>query len=113
MLDEAWRVLRPDGLCFARFATTLGMEGLRDGWQRLPDGSDRLLLSPGFVHAWERERDVNPLDPFGVTVTDATVSWEVRSSPTEVSPSTVDSSVITVLPERNATFGSTESKFSS
>ena len=68
MLDELHRVLKPGGLCFARFATTLGMDGLAPGWQTLPDGSQRFLLDPGTLHAWAEERRVQLLDPFKTTV---------------------------------------------
>lgn len=68
MLDELHRVLKPGGLCFARFATTLGMDGLAPGWQTLPDGSQRFLLDPGALHAWAHERRIQLVEPFKTTV---------------------------------------------
>jgi SAM-dependent methyltransferase len=51
MLDEMWRVLRPDGLFFARLASTIGLDGRcrplgppGGRWFLLPDGSERFLV---------------------------------------------------------------------
>jgi SAM-dependent methyltransferase len=47
MVDEAWRVLAPGGLFFARLATSIGIERLLAtpmGRVRLPDGSDRFVV---------------------------------------------------------------------
>jgi tellurite methyltransferase len=46
-VDEAWRVLAPGGLFFARLATSIGIERLLAtpmGRVRLPDGSDRFVV---------------------------------------------------------------------
>jgi tellurite methyltransferase len=85
MIDEMWRVLRPGGLFFARFTTTLGMEGktqpMERGWHVLPDGSERYLVDPADLHVWEQQRGVQPLDPFKTTVVEnkrsmATWVWQ-------------------------------------
>ena len=72
MLEEMSRVLRPGGLFFARFATTLGMAGqtdpLANGWHALPDGSERYLVRPEVIHAWAAERRISLLDPFKTTL---------------------------------------------
>jgi tellurite methyltransferase len=47
MVDEMWRVLAPNGLLFARLATSIGLEehlAARTGRVRLPDGSDRFVV---------------------------------------------------------------------
>lgn len=47
MLEEMWRVLAPDGLFFARLATSIGLErhlAATTGRMRLPDGSERFLV---------------------------------------------------------------------
>ncbi|MHC4953064.1 MAG: class I SAM-dependent methyltransferase [Planctomycetota bacterium] len=87
MLDEMARVLRPGGLFFARFATTLGMEQqarpLARGWFALPDGSERYLVRPDAIHGWAAERGVSLLDPFKTTLVEnqrsmATWVWRER-----------------------------------
>ena len=48
MMDEMWRVLSPGGLFFARLASSIGIEALvaqSIGRVRLPDGSDRFVVS--------------------------------------------------------------------
>jgi len=48
MVQEMWRVLAPRGLFFARLASSIGMETLlpaASGRMRLPDGSDRFVVS--------------------------------------------------------------------
>jgi SAM-dependent methyltransferase len=47
MLDEMWRVLAPDGLFFARLATSIGLERQLEaptGRMSLPDGSQRFVV---------------------------------------------------------------------
>ena len=48
MVQEMWRVLAPQGLFFARLASSIGIETLQpaaSGRMRLPDGSDRFVVS--------------------------------------------------------------------
>jgi len=49
MVEEMWRVLAPGGLMWSRLASDIGIEGrieaLGEGRYRLPDGSDRFLVS--------------------------------------------------------------------
>ena len=53
MLHELWRVLRPGGLFFARLASVIGLERPitiePSGRARLPDGSDRFVVSESFL----------------------------------------------------------------
>ncbi len=48
MLGEMWRVLKPEGLFFARLASSIGIENLIEpgasGRYTLPDGSERFLV---------------------------------------------------------------------
>lgn len=48
MLSEMWRVLKPDGIFFARLASSIGIEKeiehLEGRRYHLPDGSDRFLV---------------------------------------------------------------------
>ena len=48
MVREAWRVLAPDGLFFARLATSIGIESRLSttvGRVVLPDGSSRYVVN--------------------------------------------------------------------
>jgi ubiquinone/menaquinone biosynthesis C-methylase UbiE len=48
MLNEMWRVLAPGGLFFARLASSIGLERqlpAAAGRMRLPDGSDRFVVT--------------------------------------------------------------------
>ncbi len=48
MVHEMWRVLAPEGLFFARLASSIGIEPLlpaASGRMRLPDGSERFVVS--------------------------------------------------------------------
>ncbi|CAN5832707.1 hypothetical protein BH20ACI4_BH20ACI4_28970 [soil metagenome] len=53
MLVEMWRVLKPNGILFARLASSIGIEHLiiptANGRYNLPDGSERFLVSEDFL----------------------------------------------------------------
>lgn len=54
MLEEMWRVLKSDGLFFARLASKIGIENLIEpigegGRYLLPDGSERFLVDEEFL----------------------------------------------------------------
>ena len=70
MVGELWRVLRPGGLLFARLASSIGIETLltqTTGRVRLPDGSDRYVVSEGMLLAWTERLDARLLDPIKTT----------------------------------------------
>jgi len=56
MLEEMWRVLAPDGLFFARLASTIGLEplvGAAGGRRvRLPDGTERFVVDEAMLVDW-------------------------------------------------------------
>lgn len=55
MVEEMWRVLAPGGLFFARLASSIGFEHLLErpsGRMRLPDGSDRFVVSEQMLTEW-------------------------------------------------------------
>jgi tellurite methyltransferase len=72
MLRQAWRVLRPGGLFFARLASTIGSEGrvtpIGTGRYRLPDGSDRFLIDAAAIEDWTRRLGGTLLDPIKTTI---------------------------------------------
>lgn len=70
---EMWRVLAPEGLFFARLASTIGVEARveplgRDRWYRLPDGSDRFLVDEPYLVAIAEALGAHQLDPLKTTV---------------------------------------------
>jgi tellurite methyltransferase len=71
MLRELWRVLAPDGLFFARLASSTGLEArirpLGDGRARLPDGSERFLVDEPTLLAWTEALGAELMDPVKTT----------------------------------------------
>lgn len=74
MVDEMWRVLKPDGMFFARLASTIGIvseirliEGRR---YRLPDGSDRFLVDAPMLKAVTESLGGHLIEPLKTTVVD-------------------------------------------
>ena len=70
MLREQWRVLRPGGLLFARLASSTGLERVLPrltGRVRLPDGSDRYVVSEEVLLTWTEALDGELLDPIKAT----------------------------------------------
>jgi tellurite methyltransferase len=72
MLRQAWRVLKPGGLFFARLASTIGIADdvrpIGDGRYRLPDGSDRYLVDAEGIEAWTARLGGRLIDPIKTTV---------------------------------------------
>lgn len=70
MMDELWRVLAPDGVFFARLASSIGLEDriqAARGRVRLPDGSDRFVVDESMLLEWTRRLDARLLDPIKTT----------------------------------------------
>jgi SAM-dependent methyltransferase len=71
MLREMWRVLAPDGLFFARLASSTGLEArirpLGGGRALLPDGSERFLVDEGTLLGWTDALGAELLDPVKTT----------------------------------------------
>jgi tellurite methyltransferase len=85
MVDEMWRVLKPDGIFFARLASTIGMENqlrLIEGKRyRLPDGSDRFLVDEGMLHRVTAALGGEFIEPIKTTVVEnmrAMTTWVAR-----------------------------------
>jgi tellurite methyltransferase len=72
MLRQAWRVLKPGGLFFARLASTIGIaddvRAIGDGRYRLPDGSDRYLVDAEGIEGWTARLNGRLIDPIKTTV---------------------------------------------
>jgi tellurite methyltransferase len=70
MLEEMWRVLTPDGLFFARLASTIGLEGLAGAAGhrvRLPDGTERFVVDEAMLQEWTRRLGGEWLEPIKTT----------------------------------------------
>jgi SAM-dependent methyltransferase len=82
MLDGMWRVLRPGGFFFARLASSITLEErvipIGDGRYRLPDGSDRYLVSEALLESLAEElggRLAEPLKTTNVQDQRAMTTW--------------------------------------
>jgi tellurite methyltransferase len=70
MITEMWRVLAPNGLFFARLASTIGLDGFAGvaGQRvRLPDGSDRFLVDEAMLLDWTARLGGRLADPIKTT----------------------------------------------
>lgn len=71
MLNEMWRVLKPEGILFARLASSIGIEGLvrPTGGRRfyLPDGSERFLVDEALLKASTTRLGARQIEPLKTT----------------------------------------------
>jgi tellurite methyltransferase len=70
MVQEMWRVLAPGGLFFARLASSIGIDhllGASSGRLRLPDGSDRFVVSEQMLLHWNARLSARSLEPLKTT----------------------------------------------
>lgn len=71
MIEEMWRVLAPDGLFFARLASTIGLErlvGAAGRRVRLPDGTERFVVDEAILRDWTERVGGEWLDPIKTTI---------------------------------------------
>ena len=71
MAAAMWRALKPGGMLFCRLASSIGLDGARplgSNRFRLPDGSERYLVSAERLLAKTRELGGTLLDPLKTTV---------------------------------------------
>jgi SAM-dependent methyltransferase len=70
MVEEMWRVLAPGGLFFARLASSIGLEHLLErpsGRLRLPDGTERFVVSEAMLVEWTRRHRGVAVEPLKTT----------------------------------------------
>jgi len=86
MLAGVWRVLAPGGLLFCRTASSTGIEGrvvpVGEGRYRLPDGSERFLVSEAYLTALTKAHGGTLLDPIKSTIVQdmrCMSTWAVRA----------------------------------
>lgn len=85
MLHGSWRLLAAGGLFFCRLASTIGVETrvreIGDGRYRLPDGSDRYLVTEERLMALTAQLGGVLLDPIKTTIVQdqrAMTTWVMR-----------------------------------
>ena len=71
MLNEMWRTLKPNGILFARLASSIGIEYLitptQNGRYKIPDGSERFLVNEEVLIAKTEELNGTLLEPIKTT----------------------------------------------
>ncbi len=71
MLLEMWRILKPNGIFFARLASSIGIENLivptENGRYKLPDGSERFLVDEEFLITATENLNGTLLEPIKTT----------------------------------------------
>jgi SAM-dependent methyltransferase len=70
LMHEMWRVLRPDGLLFARMASNIGLEhqvGPARRRVRIPDGSVRFLVDELMLREWTQRLGARMIDSIKTT----------------------------------------------
>ncbi len=70
LMVEMWRVLRRDGLFFARLASNIGLEaevGLARRRVRIPDGTVRFLVDEPMLREWTDRLGGRMIDPIKTT----------------------------------------------
>ena len=70
MIHEMWRVLAPNGVFFARLASTIGPEqfvGPAGRRVRLPDGTERFVVDEAMLRDWTGQVGGEWLDPIKTT----------------------------------------------
>ena len=85
MVNEMWRVLKPDGIFFARLGSTIGMENqvrlIQGRRYSLPDGSDRFLVDEEMLHEVTVALDGEFIEPIKTTVVEnlrAMTTWVIK-----------------------------------
>jgi tellurite methyltransferase len=87
MLRETWRVLKPGGLLFCRFASSIGMERqIKPLGQRrflLPDGSERYLVDEPLLRSLAEDLGGQLADPLKTTIVQdqrCMTTWVLRKN---------------------------------
>lgn len=88
MLEEMWRVLKSNGLFFARLASNIGIENLvepigESGRYLLPDGSERFLVDEEFLISRTdqlRGRWLEPIKTTNVQNLRSMTTWVLRKA---------------------------------
>jgi tellurite methyltransferase len=71
MMTEMWRVLAPGGFFLARLASSIGLEHVlpsTSGWMRLPDRSERFVVSEQMLLDLARRVGATQVEPLKTTI---------------------------------------------
>lgn len=87
IVQELWRVLKPGGMLFARFSTTIGLESklqqIEDRFYRMPHGPLWFLTDEELIVALERELGMARLEPLKTVLVEqerTMTTWVVRKA---------------------------------
>ena len=90
MLEEMWRVLKPNGLLFIRLASSIGIEDkikpLGNRRYDLPDGSERFLVDEGLLVDLTKNlggKLIEPIKTTNVQNLRCMTTWVIRKENTE------------------------------
>ena len=90
MLEEMWRVLKPNGLLFIRLASSIGIEDkikpLGNRRYDLPDGSERFLVDEGLLVGLTKNlggKLIEPIKTTNVQNLRCMTTWVIRKENTE------------------------------
>ena len=85
MVSELWRVLKPGGILFCRFSTTIGLEGklqhLEDRFYRMAHGPIWFLVDDALLVGLEKQLGAERLDPLKNTMVEqdrSMTTWVLR-----------------------------------
>jgi tellurite methyltransferase len=85
MVNEMWRLLKPDGMLWARLASTIGIadhvRSIAGRWSLLPDGSERYLVDEKLLMELTTTLGGRLLDPVKTTIVSgqrSMTTWVVR-----------------------------------
>lgn len=87
MVNEAWRVLTPGGIFFARLASNIGIQDkvqhLGNGRFLLPDGTERYLVDQRMLLKTTRDLEAELIEPIKTTLVQdlrSMTTWVMRKS---------------------------------
>ncbi|MCC9135224.1 class I SAM-dependent methyltransferase [Pontibacter silvestris] len=85
MVTELWRVLKPDGMLFCRFSTTIGLEGklhhLQDRFYQMPHGKTWFLADKKILQEVEHQLKAERLEPLKTVLVEeerTMTTWVLR-----------------------------------
>jgi ubiquinone/menaquinone biosynthesis C-methylase UbiE len=85
IISELWRVLKPGGLLFCRFGTTIGLEGKLENQEnrlfRMTHGPVWFLADEGMLKEFEKKVNAERVDPLKTTIVEqdrSMTTWVLR-----------------------------------